>query len=259
MRLLLDTDGKQEDLAALASFLKENKQIQLLVTAAGGRVPAAETAALIRRSLPEEIPVITGFDLPFAAANPYHPLLPANDTAPMITAILSFLDDAEKTDIILTSGASDLAIALHACPDAKKHISRIIFAGGCYCFGDATPVAETNAFYDPEGLQYLLHTGIPFYFIPLELKEETGLGFAALCFLARRQPELFDFVKYRAETETYADYTRGMTVIYRNGVDHYDFNDDEIASAVQIRVKEEDKNAFYPEAAPGKIRERSAG
>ena len=251
MRLLFDTTGTEQDLKAIQELLQGN---EILVTVPGRKTDAEEAAGKIRTALPEDIKIIPGTNHPFASRNPENPDLPARSTKELTESILSFLDHKEKTTVILLAGASDLALVLQADAKASDHIERILFAGGCYCFGDVTPVAEANAYFDPEGLQYLLHKDIPFYFLPLELFEETGLSCAQLCLLALKQPESFSFVKYRAETETYAEYTRGMTVIYRNNVDHYDYNDDEIHSAVQVRVKEEDKNAFYPEADPEEIR-----
>ncbi|MBQ1476628.1 MAG: nucleoside hydrolase [Erysipelotrichaceae bacterium] len=176
------------------------------------------------------------------------------DLSAAVSSFKDILEKEEMTDVVLMEGGGLLASVLSLYPEAKEKISKIIYAGGAWCFGDVSPVAERSVYEDPEAMQALLRAGIPFYFVPLEVYEKTGKKYET-AYLAALKPEVFDFVKYRAEVEVYADYTRGMTVIYRNGYDHLEIEEGEGAFSHLCFVKEEDKNAYYPEADGERIEE----
>ena len=246
--LLIDTDAKDEDIRILPDIPGLFPERKILLMTAGNKYTSSEAKErIIRKAGFTQEHILRDSDHPYARRNKFHGDKEQNNIRDCLQEGYRFLSENESTDILLTSGASNLAYLLHAFPEAAEYISRIVFAGGCYCFGDVTPNAERNAYYDPEGLQFLLHTGIPFYFVPLELSERTDISKTALGILTLIYPELFSFVRYKAETEIYADYTRGMTIIYRNGLDYYEILDDEYAGTTPHFVREEDKNAFYPE------------
>ncbi|MFN3650366.1 MAG: nucleoside hydrolase [Armatimonadota bacterium] len=71
--------------------------------------------------------------------------------------------------IVATGPLTNIALAISADPGAMRRVGRIIWMGGAYAtHGNATPVAEFNAFCDPDAAQEVLSFGVPTTVIGLD-------------------------------------------------------------------------------------------
>jgi inosine-uridine nucleoside N-ribohydrolase len=77
--------------------------------------------------------------------------------------------------IIATGPLTNLANALTHYPHVEAGISALSILGGTAGRGNTTPVAEFNAFSDPEALDVLLRSSIPMHMIGYDLTSRTGL------------------------------------------------------------------------------------
>lgn len=263
----------EDDYAAIyASVVNFGNILSGIVTTAGQKtaVQAKREAEMVLNNIGAiEIPLFSGSERPQVRDNFYRPNfgLPAEHGNGALAYNEILRTNQGEFILILLGGATNAAEFLTAYPELKSKIKKIIFAGGCFAQGTVTPIATENAYYDPEALEMLVHSGIDFYMIPNEIStrlclnseeiacicSETGVekpenviqlsSTAALA--AAVYPEEFNFVKYKCEVETEGDYVRGMTVVYRNNFDYAENRTDGIA--VQHIVREKDKNCFYPE------------
>ncbi|MBR2577820.1 MAG: nucleoside hydrolase [Erysipelotrichaceae bacterium] len=245
-RIWLDCNLRGDD-KILIDLIRESDRSQLsLITTVACENDSLSIAREIRNHVDDSIKVLAGADHPLAGKNFYAPDIKHKDMKKVIEEIYDVLKDMDRFEVILCGGATNLSYMFNVYPDIQDMIEKVVFVGGAYCFGTVTPVAEHNAYFDPEALEILLEKRVPLYFVPEELRTDGYLSSLALP--ALEQEELFDFRKYKTGIEINADYTRGMTVIYRNGLDHFDYIEegDEV-NAVYVSVKEEQKNSFYPE------------
>ena len=78
--------------------------------------------------------------------------------------------------IIATGPLTNLATALAQHPHIEAGIASLSIMGGTAGRGNTTPVAEFNAFSDPEALDAVLASSIPMYMIGYDLTSRTGLA-----------------------------------------------------------------------------------
>lgn len=78
--------------------------------------------------------------------------------------------------IIATGPLTNLARALERFPHVEAGIASLSIMGGTAGRGNTTPVAEFNAFSDPEALDALLASSIPMSVVGYELTSQTGLS-----------------------------------------------------------------------------------
>jgi inosine-uridine nucleoside N-ribohydrolase len=71
-----------------------------------------------------------------------------------------------KVTILITGPATNVALLLTVFPDVKEKIEKIVIMGGGIGMGNMTPVAEFNAFCDPDALQIVVDAGTQVAIIP---------------------------------------------------------------------------------------------
>ena len=81
-----------------------------------------------------------------------------------------------EVSIIATGPLTNLASALSRYPHVGPGIASLSIMGGTAGRGNTTPVAEFNAFSDPEALDAVLASSIPMYIIGYDLTSRTGLA-----------------------------------------------------------------------------------
>lgn len=190
------------------------------------------------------------------------------------------IESDKKVTVCCLGPVTNVAILLTKHPEIKEKIDRIVFMGGSYDSGTVTPVACVNVYFDPDALQQVIHSGIPFYMATMDTTTKCCLLEEDIAFLrsfknnpaknmvemlefymdcdnkARRfpgipmhgpttiiaitNPESFHYTKYRCEVELQGEITFGMTVIYKDNR-----NGLEDGRAVIVGVPEEQKNIWY--------------
>jgi inosine-uridine nucleoside N-ribohydrolase len=111
---------------------------------------------------------LDGADLPKSSRHPES-----------INAIEFIAQQASRIDpisIIATGPLTNLATALARYPQIEAGIASLSIMGGTAGRGNTTPVAEFNAFSDPEALDALLASSIPMHVIGYDLTSRTGLA-----------------------------------------------------------------------------------
>ncbi len=78
--------------------------------------------------------------------------------------------------VIATGPLTNLAKALAAHPHVEAGIVSLSIMGGSAGRGNTTPVAEFNAFSDPEALDALLASSIPMHMVGYDITSHTGLS-----------------------------------------------------------------------------------
>ena len=78
--------------------------------------------------------------------------------------------------VIATGPLTNLARALLRYPHVEAGIASLSIMGGTAGRGNTTPVAEFNAFSDPEALDVLLASSIPMSIVGYDLTSQTGLS-----------------------------------------------------------------------------------
>lgn len=67
-----------------------------------------------------------------------------------------------EVTLIMTAPLTNLARALHKCPELTQHAAEVIVMGGVVQgFGNVTPTAEYNMYVDPEAAKLVLAAGFP--------------------------------------------------------------------------------------------------
>lgn len=75
--------------------------------------------------------------------------------------IIKLTSQNEHVTIVATGPITNVALALKAKPEIKKHIDEIIFMGGSIDNGNVSPAAEFNVLCDPEATHIVLESGVP--------------------------------------------------------------------------------------------------
>jgi inosine-uridine nucleoside N-ribohydrolase len=110
---------------------------------------------------------LDGADLPVSRRQP--------ETTTAIDFIVQQASHPSAVSIIATGPLTNLARALSQCPEIESGIASVSIMGGTPAQGNTTPVAEFNAYSDPEPLDALLASSIPMYIIGYDLTSRTGL------------------------------------------------------------------------------------
>jgi inosine-uridine nucleoside N-ribohydrolase len=110
---------------------------------------------------------LDGADLPVSARQP--------EALDAIAFIAEQASRPEKIAVIATGPLTNLATALARYPHVASGVASLSIMGGTAGRGNTTPVAEFNAFSDPEALDALLASPIPMFMIGYDLTSQTGL------------------------------------------------------------------------------------
>jgi pyrimidine-specific ribonucleoside hydrolase len=122
--------------------------------------------------------------------------------------------------VVATGPLTNIALLLRIHPESRANIARIVFMGGAAGVGNATAVAEYNAWHDPEALAIVLDSGLPTVMYGLDVFHELRVTlFDAEIFeksrsaalrlggrLVRRQIELLTAAGVPPEVATLGDY-----------------------------------------------------
>lgn len=170
--------------------------------------------------------------------------------------LISTISAADEGTITLCcfGPLTNIATALARAPDMASRIAAVVMmAGSNFELGNVTPVAETNAWIDPDAMQAVLRSGIPCIAMPLDVAHKiiatparlaelraigtypakaaaawadvisrlyaqtfgaNGMPLHSACVMAfMLRPYLFTGRQVNIEIETESDLTRGMTVI----------------------------------------------
>ena len=105
--------------------------------------------------------------------------LPISPRQPQTTGAIDFFAQQAShpgaVSIIATGPLTNLARALAQYPHIEPAIASLSIMGGTPAQGNTTPVAEFNAYNDPEALDALLASSIPMYIVGYDLTSRTGL------------------------------------------------------------------------------------
>ena len=281
LKLIFDMDSDADNLLALAYALR-SPELEVLGVVTGHGFCQPETAAAgVNTLLSEmgvELPVIPGAQRPLMRDNMEKAIeRPAPgtvmDTAAWDWMYKALAESEEKVTVCLLGTATNLMHLLHKYPDAAEKIEKILFVGGAFSFGTVTAAACHKVYFDAEGMQFLMHSGVPFYVATVDvtsgyaggeevsaLMERFGGVWSAvaakaapavpatrfvrapLAMVSLTHPELFSYGHYKCNVELHGELTYGMTVIYRNDFDGV--IELESGEKVRVEVAEKDKNVW---------------
>ncbi len=181
MPVIVDVDTGLDDALALA-YLTASPRIDLrAVTCVAGNTSlsqvVANTLAVLDVLGAPAVPVAAGARGPLVSpsrhAHTFHGAnglgdltLPAPTrqvvAAPAIELMRDVIEaSADPVTVLALAPLTNLALFTRAFPDHAARIARVVFMGGAIAVGNATAVAEFNAWQDPEALHIVLHSGVP--------------------------------------------------------------------------------------------------
>ncbi|GIW13279.1 MAG: ribosylpyrimidine nucleosidase [Tepidiforma sp.] len=271
MKVVLDCDPGHDDMVAI--ILAATHFELLGVTTVGGNAPlwrVTENALRILELLGrQDIPVAAG------AAGPLMGVLPREgervhgvsglDGAELprptrsvvrehaVTFLIETVMRNPGTAVIATGPLTNIALAMRLEPRFARSVARLSIMGGSVTQGNVTPVAEFNAWADPEAAQIVFSSGARLTMCGLDLTRQAAMGPEEIARLravgtrtagvtadlleyyreaserltgsravplhdpcavaALAAPELFEFRFAEAAVETRGAHTRGMTVV----------------------------------------------
>ncbi len=230
--VILDMDPGVDDALAIILALKSKMLDVKAVTICGGNVGLDQCALNALKTMMivdpnHRIPVARGSSRPvrrspFRAGGIHGPdgLGGVQDTYP--DPLLSELAAENGVDIILntarrwtkdlviivTGPLTNIALAISKDPEAMRAIKEIFWMGGAFATtGNITPVAEFNAFCDPDAAQEVISFGVPMTVVGLDACMQCPLGREEIEQEVTRNPsDIGAFVK--AITGMYMDFYR---------------------------------------------------
>lgn len=179
--VVVDVDTGLDDAMAIA-FLTASPRVDLrAITCVAGNTTVDQVVANTLRVLDiidaPQIPVAAGARRPLVApgrhAHAFHGSDGLGDLAlpgPLRTAgatqAIELLRDAverspEPITLLALGPLTNLALFTRVFPDHAARLGRVLFMGGAIATGNATPVAEFNAWQDPEALDIVLRSAVP--------------------------------------------------------------------------------------------------
>jgi pyrimidine-specific ribonucleoside hydrolase len=180
--VIADVDTGIDDALALA-FLARTPSVRLrAVTCVAGNAAIDQVVrntldVLAVVGLRGDVPVARGAECPLVEeprpAHGFHgqnglgglelptsPQRPAEAAA--IDVMRQVLETSDDPVTVLALGPlTNVALLVRAFPRLAERIERVLFMGGAIGPGNATPVAEFNAWQDPEAVSVVVHSGIP--------------------------------------------------------------------------------------------------
>ncbi len=172
-RMIIDCDPGHDD--AIALVLAHRHARVAGITTVSGNVPLAATTAnalLITAMLGVDTPVHAGAARPLAGEPQHAPHVHgesglgdvtrmAHDRAAAGDDAVGFLLDAAAPDVwvVALGPLTNVALAIERDPDWVKRIAGISLMGGSADVGNVTPVAEFNAYADPEAADRVFRSG----------------------------------------------------------------------------------------------------
>ena len=186
--VILDVDTGIDDSLALMLAITHPELDVRAVTCVGGNVAVDQVVVNTLRTLDlvdaPTVPVARGMSDPIigtpAGASHFHGLdgladisLPLSartvDPRSAIRLLRELLDESTgDITVIALAPLTNLAMLIRLYPESARKIKRIVWMGGAAQVGNVTPVAEYNAWQDPEAAHIVLSSAIPVTVYPLE-------------------------------------------------------------------------------------------
>lgn len=192
--ILLDMDPGVDDALAIILALRSPEIEVKAITICGGNVGVEQCAlnavkTLDQLDLKSKPPVAMGAwrpirRSPFRAGGIHGPDGLGDVTAKYPNPPLNAIDPRHAVDVILetirnlpprtltivaTAPLTNLALAISKDSETMRQVKRIVWMGGAYeTHGNITPVAEFNAFCDPDAAQEVLSFGVPMTVVGLD-------------------------------------------------------------------------------------------
>jgi purine nucleosidase/pyrimidine-specific ribonucleoside hydrolase len=94
------------------------------------------------------------------------------DPRPATALIAAVAEAAAPLTLIATGPLTNVALALEAAPGLAGSLREIVWMGGSTHRGNVTPAAEFNAWVDPEAVDRVLASGVPFTLVGLNLTHQ---------------------------------------------------------------------------------------
>lgn len=179
--VVVDVDTGLDDAMAIA-FLNASPRIDLrAITCVAGNTTVnqvvANTLTVLDIIDAPAIPVAAGARRPLVApgrhAHAFHGSdglgdlsLPSAVRAASATPAIELLRDVverspEPITLLGLGPLTNLALFTRVFPDHAARLGRVLFMAGAIATGNATPVAEFNAWHDPEALDIVLRSTVP--------------------------------------------------------------------------------------------------
>lgn len=179
--LIVDVDTGIDDALALLYLFRCGMADILAVTCVAGNVDvdrvAANTLAVLDTVDAPPTPVARGAARPLVApprdAHGFHGenglggiQLPASRREIAGEPAAQLMRDkiaaaAQHVTILGLGPLTNLALLIRLYPEEARKVERIVFMGGAIAAGNAAPLAEFNAWHDPESLHIVLTSGVP--------------------------------------------------------------------------------------------------
>lgn len=191
--VVLDMDPGVDDALAIILALKSGKLDAKAITICGGNVGLDQCALNALKTVRvidpgSNVPVARGASRPvsrspFRAGGIHGPDGLGGIRDKYSDPPISDLDARDGIDVILeaarlyssdlviiaTGPLTNIALAIGKDPEAMRSIGRVFWMGGSFTTtGNITPVAEFNAFCDPEAAQEVLSFGVPMTVVGLD-------------------------------------------------------------------------------------------
>ncbi|MGJ7439434.1 nucleoside hydrolase [Aquipuribacter sp. MA13-6] len=190
--VVLDCDPGHDDALALLVAHADPRLDLLAVTVVHGNQTVDKclrnTLALCTLAGITDVPVARGADRPLVralrVAPDIHgetgldgPLLPeptvTADARDAVTLLHDVLIAAPAPVTVLATGAlTNIALLLRAHPDLRARVHEVVWMGGSTRGGNITPFAEANAANDPEAVEEVLASGVPFTMVGLDVTHQ---------------------------------------------------------------------------------------
>jgi len=194
--VIMDCDPGHDD--ALAILLAARHVHVLAITTVAGNVDVERTTLNARR-----IVDLAGLDAPIArgCARPlvqppvhapdihgqtgldgyeFPPPRAAVDERHAVEVLVDTIRARDGVTIIATGPLTNLAVALRTAPDIAARIKEISLMGGSATFGNRTPAAEFNIWFDPEAADIVFRSGVPLWMSGLNVTRQAGIDLAGI-------------------------------------------------------------------------------
>ena len=113
-----------------------------------------------------DTPVIKGYDAPLSQS-----LQNGSNQESPIAKMQETLNNASKFWIMTIGPLTNIAAFLSCTPDIREKLEGIVIVGGGVYRGDVLPSVEGSFAADPEAASIVIHSGLPVYLIPFEMKK----------------------------------------------------------------------------------------
>jgi non-specific riboncleoside hydrolase len=188
--VIIDCDpGIDDSMAIMNAVNSENIEVKLISTVSGNLTieETVKNALKLTEIFGVDIPVAEGAREPIKRQPVYAKIAQGTKglggfrfrtpkTKPFVLkspdAIHYFLceNQAKNTTLLCMGPMTNIANLLKKYPESKDMISRIVFMGGSKDENGSTePYREFNVAYDPEAVEIVLKSNIPFVLVPMEL------------------------------------------------------------------------------------------